>query len=264
MNNFDYIVMGGSGLVGSSFVENLINKGAKVLSLNSANFEKYCNMNITTNCFINANGNSYRFKANQDPFWDFDKSVYSLLKSLRFFKSKKYIFFSSIDVYHDKSNPNNNCESSSIKIDELDFYGTNKYLAESILRKYHSEYLILRLGSVVSPLSKKGPFYDLSQGKLFINPNSFLSVIDIENIHKAFFKLETSSASKEIYNLTGSGNVSVDEIIAKYSIKFNSATNLNNLKSFSYNVSNKKISKLVNIETSPEIADSFFNPIYNS
>ena len=87
MHTYDYIVMGGSGLIGSTIVDALKEKGSKVLSLNSDNFNFYCKENISTNLFINANGNSYRFKANKDPFWDYDKSVNSLINSCLLYTS---------------------------------------------------------------------------------------------------------------------------------------------------------------------------------
>lgn len=251
--------MGGSGLVGNSFVNELNKRGAKVLSLTSQNFDLYSSKKISTNYFVNANGNSYRFKANKDPLWDFEKSVYSLAKSLKYFKSQKYIFFSSIDVYSDKSNPLNNHEDIIIDPTRLDHYGNNKFTAENILKQYHQNYLILRLGSVVSNISQKGPFYDLSQNKLYINKKSYLSVIDIENIHKAFFALQDKEISNEIFNLTCSGNVFVKDIIEKYQLNITKNSASNNADVYEYNVSNKKISKILKIQSSIDVAEKYFN-----
>lgn len=264
MHTYDYIVMGGSGLIGSTIVDALKEKGSKVLSLNSDNFNFYCKENISTNLFINANGNSYRFKANKDPFWDYDKSVNSLINSIKYFKSNKYVYFSSVDVYNNKNDPLNNTEDTLIDYTKLDFYGANKFHAETFLRKYHSEYLILRLGSVISHKSKKGPFYDLSQNKLFINKNSFLSVIDIKNIHNALFSLEARSISREIFNLTGTGNISLNEIIDKYKILVKPENYSNSYDTYQNNISNNKISDFVNIDSSTVIAERYFNAIYNN
>jgi len=261
MSDFDYIIMGGAGLVGNSFVKHLEKKGANVLSLTSRNFEDYCKKKISTNFFINANGNSFKFKANKDPFWDFDKSVLSMLQSLKSFKSQKYVFFSSIDVYSDTENPKNNHEEMVINSTSIDYYGSNKYFAESILKKYHEKFLIFRLGSVVSPVSKKGPLYDLSKKNLYIDQDSYLSLIDIKNIHKAYFELEALGISREIYNLTGTGNVSVKSIIKKYDIPVQSNSSAEFLKTHNYNISNKKLSKIVPLDTSLEISNNFFNSV---
>ena len=87
----------------------------------------------------------------------YDKSVNSLINSI-----KKYLnqirasaYFSSVDVYNNKNDPLNNTEDTLIDYTKLDFYGANKFHAETFLRKYHSEYLILRLGSVISYISQK-------------------------------------------------------------------------------------------------------------
>lgn len=259
--DYDYIVMGGTGLVGSSFVSELSSSGAKVLSLTSQNFDLYCSKNISSKFFINANGNSYRYKANKNPFWDFDKSVYSLIKSLKCFTSEKYIYFSSVDVYDDKRSPDNNQESAIINPRGLDYYGYNKFVAENILEKYHENCLVLRLGSVVSALAKKGPFYDLSQNQLYIDKNSKLSVIDIENIHKAFFVLERNNLSNQTFNLTGTGSVSIKHVVEKYNIDvaFRGSSETAGLSS--YDISTKKLSEIVELESSIEIADKFFKSI---
>ena len=258
---YDYVVMGASGLLGKSFLTSLKDSGAKVLALTSANFYEYSEKNVSCKYFINANGNSYRFKANNKPFWDFDKSVYSLLESLKSFKSQKYIYFSSIDVYFDKSNPLNNHEETIINPTELDYYGNNKYIAECILKKYHSNFLIFRLGSVVSPLAKKGSFYDLSQNKIHINEHSYLSIVDIENIHKAFFTLEKNNESNQVFNLTSSGNIYIKNIIDKFKIVIPPEINSSSMQLVTNNISNKKISAIVDIDSSLEIAERYFNCI---
>lgn len=251
--------MGGLGLVGSSFVEKLGDRGFDVLSLTSQNFNDYKSKGISTKVFINANGNNFRFKANDDPLWDFDKSVYSLLDSLKSFQSEKYIFFSSIDVYSDKSNPLNNREDAFLDISNLDFYGSNKVFAEMLLQKYHPKWLIFRLGSVVSPMAKKGPFYDLNQNKLFIDFDSTLSIVDIENIHRAFFAVEKKEKFNEIFNLTGSGNVQVRDLIKKYKIDIDLSNYSGSNELHSYEISNNKLAELVRIESASKISKRYFN-----
>jgi hypothetical protein len=64
--------------------------------------------------FINANGNSKKYWANQNPLLDFDVSVTSVYKTLFDFKFKKYIYLSSLDIFKNS------------------VYGKNKLIAEEI------------------------------------------------------------------------------------------------------------------------------------
>lgn len=259
MKYYDYVVMGGAGLVGSSFIRELKSRGLKVLSLTSRNFYEYKSKNISTKVFINANGNNFRFKANKKPFWDFDKSVYSLLESLRGFNTEKYIYFSSIDVYNDKSNPFNNQEDTVIDLSKLDYYAFHKALAESLLKKYHSDWLIFRLGTVVSANAKKGPFYDLNQKRLFIDQDSTLSIIDIENIHLAVSAIEKNNISNEIFNLTGTGNVKIKDLIEKYNISIELKNDTDGNDFYAYEISNTKIKTFADIDSAITISERYFN-----
>ena len=253
----DFIVMGASGVVGSSIVKELESMKYKVLCLTSENFKECCSKQLKTRYFVNANGNSYRFKANNDPFWDFEKSFLSLVKSLNYFQSDKYIFFSSIDVYSDKNNLDKNKEDSHIDINLLDYYAFHKLLAEKFLLKYHNNWLILRLGTVVSKSSRKGPFFDLKNNKLYLNRDSTLSVIDTENMLIAFFELIKLNKFNEIYNLTGTGNVELNSVIDKFNISINSNESSNKIPIY-YNISNVKLKEIIDVPSSKDIVEQYF------
>ena len=264
MDKYDYIVMGSKGLIGSSFVKKYTALGKTVLSIDSKNFKDYCKQNIQSKYFINANGNSYKFKANKNPEWDYEKSVKSLIDSIRHFKSDKYIFFSSIDVYPNKSNPNENNEEVDINSDHLEPYGLNKLRAENYLKENHNNFLIYRLGSVASTRSIKGALYDLTSKKTYLNPDSKLSFIDLKNIHLAFDKVNQSDLSNEVFNLTGVGNVLLKHLIDKFDIslsKLNSSLLHNKLI---INISTDKILNICKLEESRAIAENYFIKLYQA
>lgn len=80
MSDAPYIVLGGTGLIGSAVCEYLQSRGKPVISVNSRNYKDYIGMH--TKVLINCNGNSFRYRANQDPCWDFEVSVTSVERSL--------------------------------------------------------------------------------------------------------------------------------------------------------------------------------------
>ena len=258
MDKYDYIIMGSSGLIGSSFVKKYSSLGKNVLSINSENFSEYCNKNICSKYFINANGNSYKFKANNNPDWDYEKSVESLIDSVKYFKSDKYIFFSSIDVYSDKTDPNNNNETACLNPKDVETYGSHKLIAEEYLKENHNDFLIFRLGSVVSINSKKGALYDIAMNKTFINPCSKLSFIDLKNIHVAFETIIKLKKSNEIFNLTGSGNVSLKSLIDKFDISLSKLTSDAAKNKPVINISTDKILDFCKLDNASKIAENYF------
>ena len=97
MAHRSFIVIGGTGLFGSAVVAHLRGLGADVLALDS---KKYgAAVGQTADVLVNCNGNTFRYKAIQDPPWDFQASVASVHRSLFDFRVELYIYLSTIDVY---------------------------------------------------------------------------------------------------------------------------------------------------------------------
>src|SRR2546421_11339278 len=79
MSKASLIVLGGTGLIGSAVCEHFTSNGHVVIPINSKNYEQCAGSQADV--LVNCNGNSYRFKAGQNPRWDFDASVLSVEKS---------------------------------------------------------------------------------------------------------------------------------------------------------------------------------------
>src|SRR3989442_1009750 len=103
------IVLGGTGLIGSAVCERFRSHGHSVVCIGSKNYQS--SVGAEADVLINCNGNSYRYKAAQSPRWDFEASVLSVEKSLFDFKAGYYIYFSTVDVYHELADPKQNAES---------------------------------------------------------------------------------------------------------------------------------------------------------
>jgi len=245
-SNYDVIVIGGKGFLGSEFVKFYKNKNLKVLNIDSKNYALLKGSHAKI--LINANGNSYRYKANKNPEWDFKKSFLSVCKSIKDFSYDLYIYISSVDVYENKNSKRKNTENIVTNTNKLDFYGFHKWLSELYIRKYTDKHLIFRLGTLIGTDMKKGPLIDLLKNKsVFMSLGSNLTMISKLTVVKIIDKVVKLKIKNQIFNLTGSGNFPLKNLKTKYKgIKI-----LNN-KKYDYNININKIKKYSDIPTTLE------------
>jgi nucleoside-diphosphate-sugar epimerase len=249
------IVMGGKGLVGSSLVSKLISNGIHVISIDKGNYKEY--IGESCDLFINANGNTFRYKANSQPLWDYNYSVNSVVNSFNDFKCIKYIYISTIDVYNNPYETKFNIEDVYIDSTKLDYYGFHKWLSETLVKKYCTNSIILRLGSVLGKHMKKGPIYDLlNNNKLYMSKSSKLTFIDTDSIANVILLLMLKQTNGEIFNVSGTGNINVGELMDKFTFNNQIDTKSSN-NIYRYNINTKKINKLIKIESTVNIVDRF-------
>lgn len=96
-------ILGGRGFVGSAFVRYCQQNRLEHTVIDRANYAEF--IGHSCDVLINANGNSKKFLAHQQPLQDFDASVRSVRASLIDFHAALYIYLSSCDVYPDCSSP---------------------------------------------------------------------------------------------------------------------------------------------------------------
>lgn len=202
-------VLGGNGLLGFDLVRFLTSKKSSsssfdVTSITRDTYEE--NKDKEFDLFINANGNSKRFWALQNVLQDFESSTVSVYKTMFDFQFKKYVYISSIDVYPDPSSPQKTQEDQSIKITDQNAYGFHKYLSEQIVKKYTSDWLILRSSMILGSNMKKGPFYDILNGNsILVTLNSKLQLITTNAIAEIIKALVDKSVLCETINVGGAG-----------------------------------------------------------
>jgi nucleoside-diphosphate-sugar epimerase len=253
MKIYDVIVLGGSGFLGSEFVNFFNNKNLKVLSLNSKNYKLF--RGSFAKLIINANGNTYRYKANKNPTWDFKKSFLSVCKSVHDFKYNFYIFISSVDVYDNKNNKKKNSENSFINTIKLDFYAYHKWIAERYVEKYTKNYLIFRLGTLIGPNMKKGPFYDIiKKNSLFMSLDSKLTIISKLNAVNLILKIYKLKLKNQIFNITSSKSF----LLKKLKNKFTNIKIISN-KKYEYDINVSKIKKFFQIPNSISEVKKYLN-----
>ncbi|MBT7611292.1 MAG: hypothetical protein HN576_16145 [Bacteriovoracaceae bacterium] len=247
---YDYIVLGSNGLVGDGAISRFKNSKATVLGINRDNYEGLIGSRCRT--FINCNGNSYRFKANQDPKFDWMASVNSVENTFFDFEFDHYVYMSTIDVYNDVSNFEKTLEESTINPKDLNYYSFHKWIAERLVEKYCDNYLILRLGTVVGDKLKKGPIYDLlNTGTVFMSLDSNLSLIDTNQIAN-FLETYSFERHSEIFNLTGGGPVRLWDLVDELGIEVKFGCD-GEPKKYNYMINNEKVKNVLDIPTSKKI-----------
>ncbi len=191
-------------MLGSDLVT-ILKKYFKVVPITKLNYSKCVGKSF--DILINANGNSRRYWANQNPVEDFSASTLSVIKSIFDFPCKTYIYVSSINVYASHDDPSRTKESSIIGIDKLDSYGLHKYLSEQLIKKYCPIFLILRPSSILGTNLKKGPIYDIISHKpVLVTQDSrlqFITALEIANIIQALLK---KGIHNQIINIGGIGS----------------------------------------------------------
>ena len=146
---------------------------------------------------INANGNSKKFLAEQDPAKEFDASVTSVLRSLLDFPCKRYVYLSTIDVYPRVDDPRCNRETAPIDAEKVSRYGLHKYLAEQLVRKYADRWLICRLGGMVGTGLWKNSIFDILHDQpLRVSAASEYQFMNTDDVAKIVLDARPSAAGK--------------------------------------------------------------------
>jgi len=205
-------VLGGGGFVGSAIVAVARQLGWKVDSIDLAEYQQARGKHF--DILINADGNSKKFLAADDPPGEFDLSVRSTIRALHDFHAERYVHLSTIDVYPDHADPANNSEDSSIDPSKLTPYGFHKYLAEEIARYYSADTLIFRMGGFVGPGLWKNSIYDLLRGHpLRVHPDSSYQYLHTHVLARIVLDLAADpSPPDRLFNICGRGLVSLREV----------------------------------------------------
>ncbi|HHT9113652.1 MAG: NAD-dependent epimerase/dehydratase family protein [Planctomycetes bacterium] len=261
MREASNIILGGGGVIGSAISSYLESEGESIISVNSKNYHN-C-IGAKADVLINCNGNAFRYRANQNPRWDFESSVITVEHSLFDFCARLYVYISTVDVYNVLHDPMRNKEISSIQPEQLDTYGFHKWLAERLVEKYAMRSVILRVGTVLGDGMKKGPIYDLLNGKaLHMSLGSELTFIDTNTIAKAIKAIIATNPMHEIYNLTGTGFIRLHDIQGKIPFPIRLSHGAEGVI-YNYNINNDKINTIIKIPSTIDIVENFIEGHFN-
>jgi nucleoside-diphosphate-sugar epimerase len=205
------IVLGGKGFVGSAIATEARTRGYDVLVVDKDEYDKavgtFCDL------LINANGNSKKFLARENPALEFDLSTRSVLRSIHDFPTRRYVFLSTMDVYPDISDPVLNDEGTFIDIARQSPYGFHKYLAEQVVRHYARNWLIFRMAGFVGKGLWKNSIFDLlSSQPIRVHPDSEYQYLNTHDLARIVLTVAEHEVAGEIYNVTGDGRVSLRQV----------------------------------------------------
>lgn len=193
-------------MLGSDLIRSLGGK-FKITPINRENYQTFIGKKF--DIIINANGNSKRFWANQNPVEDFSASTFSVIKSIFDFPANLYIYISSPDVYANHTETKYTKENEDIHPEKLNPYGFHKYLSELIVKKYKEKFIILRASMILGTNLKKGPFFDIiNNNPLHITLDSRLQLITTKAISEIIETLIEKFEVNETINIGGKDSFS--------------------------------------------------------
>jgi nucleoside-diphosphate-sugar epimerase len=208
------LVLGGKGFVGSALAAEATERGYQTLIVDRDEYEQ----TVGTQCdlLVNANGNSKKFLARENPRLEFDLSVRSVERSLHDFKAARYVHLSTMDIYPDVSDPALNREDIPIEIARQSPYGFHKYLAEQLVRHDAARWTIFRMAGFVGKGLWKNAIYDLLHGQpLRVSPDSEYQYLNTRDLARIVFSVVEQGGEKSVFNITGDGVVSLRSIAAQ-------------------------------------------------
>lgn len=179
-----------------------------------------------------------------------------LTKELVSIPHKKFIFFSSVDVY--PKDKDKHSEKEIINLNSVEnIYGITKLISESIVKNYSKNYLILRCSAFLGKYSRKNSLIKIIEKekcKLTLDKNSEFNYILYEDVLNLIQK-SIKRNLKGVYNLASSQNIKIYEI-AKI---FNRKVKFGNYHYNSGKIDNRKTCRLDSNfkKTSKEIINIF-------
>jgi nucleoside-diphosphate-sugar epimerase len=247
-------LIGANGFVGSAFSRHLAAKGLPHIAITRENHQQFAEQRCEV--LINANGNSRKYIAAENPTFDFELSVLSTLRFLQEFRPAYYVHISSVDVYNDVSDPNRNAEDAIINPITLSGYGFSKYVAELAAQRYASKWLILRLGGMLGEGLKKNLVFDLLNHRpLLVHPDSSYQYVDTATVAKTGVDLVLRGKHGEIYNICGQGVVSSRQVARWAGLPDPECPKGTPIER--YEVSNRKIMALASMPRSEDVVCAF-------
>lgn len=206
------LLIGGRGFVGQGIAAAVARHGWALTIIGRDDYQSQVGGEF--DLVINANGNARRFQANRQPVSDFDPNVTSVYRSLFDFRTPRYVLISTVDVYSQADDLERTREEVPIEPLTLCPYAFHKWLAETLVRRYASQWLILRLAQMVGAGLKKGPVFDmLYRQPLWADPESRLHFMSTEAVGEVLIRLVEQVQTSNVFNVCGRGSVPLGRIL---------------------------------------------------
>ena len=252
-------LIGGKGLIGSAFSRLFIKKKIKFKIITRKNKKK--NFGKSCDVLIDCNGNGSKRKANNNPFFDFESSVKSVVKNLNKIKFNKYIYISTIYTYANISSKKSTIEIKQNKNDKISPYGLNKRIAELYVKKLSPSYLIFRLPFIIGPGLKRNSVYDLTHfKKTYYTFNSQINWIHADTVAKIVVNLLNKKVLNQTFNLASKNSISIKKIMNLCKLKKKDIIETNRTFEKTY-INCNKIKKYVSLPNSTSEVRKYISEI---
>tara|TARA_Y100000310_G_scaffold221576_1_gene223182 strand:- start:40663 stop:41355 length:693 start_codon:yes stop_codon:yes gene_type:complete len=190
-------LFGAKGFVGSEILKSLKKSGHEVSEITRENFESSFGKKF--DYVINASAPSARFKAKNNPLWDFKETVERTARIFYETEFEKFIQISSVSA---------RCQTDTV-------YGRNKLAAESIINNGNS--LIVRLGPMFGPSLEKGVLIDMLEGsKVYLAENNRYAFAPLSFVADWVVK---NMDRKGIWEVGAKNSISVGDLARKLNLK---------------------------------------------
>jgi nucleoside-diphosphate-sugar epimerase len=198
-------VIGYRGFIGSHIYDEL-QKENEVIGVDRKTFMSA--VETSYDAVVFAAGNSSKYKAEQDPYFDFVESVVSVAAAVYHYKCKYFLLISSIDAY------------------ENNVYGRHKAKSEGLVSEMPNSG-ILRICAVVGDGMKKGLVFDILHSfPVRVTPDSYMPFVSADDVAEAVSTMIKNSIHG-VHTYTGIGTLSPDEISGILGVNITYAENLN-------------------------------------
>lgn len=190
-------LFGVKGFVGSEILKALHQANYSVSAITRENFED--SFGKSYDYIINAAMPSARFKAKNDPLWDFRESVEKTAKMYYGLKFKKFIQISSLSA---------RCQPDTI-------YGRHKLAAESIVDD--GNHLVVRLGPMYATTLSKGVLIDILRGdQVFVGAGSRYAFAPLSFVGKW---IVNNLDRKGVVEVGAKNSIALGELAKKLNLK---------------------------------------------
>lgn len=250
-------IIGGEGFVGQAYVRLMQSLGLPHQVITRANREQF--VGHSCDVLINANGNSRKFLADNDPVAEFEASVVSVVRSLADFKADRYVFLSSGDVYPTQNSPDETSEARVLDTCRMSRYGLHKYMAEMLVLSTHPKALVMRMGGFVGPGMKKNAIFDmLNDQPVWLAPESELQFISTDTAASAVWELIRQGVFGEVVNLGATGTISLADVHRRLK---SSSSFKQDAPHITFEISTEKLTTLLSrpLPSSKEEVDNFLS-----
>lgn len=249
-------ILGGKGFVGSAMAREARSREHNVQIIDMDEYKTFVGRHC--DLFINANGNSKKFMAEEDHNREFELSFNSVKRSLQDFPCDRYVLCSTADVYTDTSNPAKNVETTALDICGQSNYGFHKYLAEQYVRHYHNKWMICRFGGFVGHGIVKNPIFDILNNKsLWVSPQSEMQFLNTDKAAETVFEMVEQELFGEIFNIGGTGTVKLSDVIEWAGKEKSASTVKENVPVIKYRINTEKVNRYHTIPQSTDMVRDF-------